>query len=260
MLETHSSSIIVFDGSLFSYSSLGIFFIVLSDISPPQPQHTGCAILQNASSFPSNCAAGLPLSERWNEPGFVCYDTTMVGDCMCAGSIEKTSTIMRDERDGGEGTATMSTNMGFFGVLSLFSLQTELKFMIIRCARFLSSSLLTFFLLNVFVLAPVDVCPGDGNGFKLLALVLKFSQGNRSSSCAKIHFLHVCTLHFSSLFTPFFSIQVALRRLWERLSDIQLFPSFLFFSPSTFLFLLALRRFSVSTFSFHFQLSHVLAA
>lgn len=89
MLETHSSSIIVFDGSLFSYSSLGIFFIVLSDISPPQPQHTGCAILQNASSFPSNCAAGLPLSERWNEPGFVCYDTTMVGDCMCAGSIEE---------------------------------------------------------------------------------------------------------------------------------------------------------------------------
>lgn len=121
MLETHSSSIIVFDGSLFSYSSLGIFFIVLSDISPPQPQHTGCAILQNASSFPSNCAAGLPLSERWNEPGFV-YATiqTMVGDCMCAGSIEKTLTIMRDERDGGEGTAMMSTNMGFFGVLSLF--------------------------------------------------------------------------------------------------------------------------------------------
>lgn len=57
------------------------------------------------------------------------------------------------------------------------------------------------FLLNVFVLAPVDVCPGDGNGFKLLALVLEFSQGNRSSSCAKIHFLHVCTLHFSSLFS-----------------------------------------------------------
>lgn len=97
------------------------FFIVLSDISPPQPQHTGCAILQNASSFPSNCAAGLSLSERWNEPGFV-YATiqTMVGDCMCAGSIEKTLTIMRDERDGGEGTAMMSTNMGFFGVLSLF--------------------------------------------------------------------------------------------------------------------------------------------